>query len=281
MVRSNVPYKYGKNKEARSIVSKKELLVPISVSKFSCSCRRGLPVAVLGSHMYCLGPIVSNPSSNSNQVWTLDLTSASTSSSNCWKPGPHTNFTRWNPHVMVLDNKLYALGSCHPDFEAESSGCGWMEVFHPKLGTWESLPNPPSRCFLQRIMLSAPLHDKKQIVVAERCNGCVTFHIYNGCGTSNSSISHFKRYRYVKVGRTNATDVVDLCKVEQIFITSWPGNDDPINISCADVHNELVYGFELSWLTGTCKSYCGRRTDDCSLDDGNHVQCRFKAGKEC
>ncbi|XP_050274105.1 uncharacterized protein LOC126717007 isoform X1 [Quercus robur] len=129
--------------------------------------------------MYCLGPIVSNPSSNSNQVWTLDLTSTSTSSSNCWKPGPHTNFTRWNPHVMVLDNKLYALGSCHPDFEAESSGCGWMEVFHPKLGTWESLPNPPSRCFLQRIMLSAPLHDKKQIVVAERCNGCVTFHIYN------------------------------------------------------------------------------------------------------
>ncbi|XP_030947424.1 uncharacterized protein LOC115971569, partial [Quercus lobata] len=40
---------------------------------------------------------------------------------------------------------------------------------------------------------------------------------------SNSSISHFKRYRYVKVGRTNATDVVDLCKVEQMFITSWPG----------------------------------------------------------
>ncbi|XP_030947422.1 LEAF RUST 10 DISEASE-RESISTANCE LOCUS RECEPTOR-LIKE PROTEIN KINASE-like 2.8 isoform X2 [Quercus lobata] len=71
---------------------------------------------------------------------------------------------------------------------------------------------------------------------------------------SNSSISHFKRYRYVKVGRTNATDVVDLCKVEQMFITSWPGNDDPSNISCADVHNELVYGFELSWLRGFCKS---------------------------
>ena len=99
--------------------------------------------------------------------------------------------------------------------------------------------------------------------------------------SSNSSISHFKRYRYVKVGRTTATDVVDLCKVEQMFITSWPGNDDPINISCADVPNDLVYGFELTWLTGTCKSYCGRRTDYCYLDDGNHVQCRFKAGKEC
>ncbi|XP_065622040.1 rust resistance kinase Lr10-like isoform X2 [Quercus suber] len=92
--------------------------------------------------------------------------------------------------------------------------------------------------------------------------------------SSNSSISHFKRYRYVKFGRTNATDVVDLCKVEQMFITSWPGNDDRINISCADVPNELVYGFELSWLTGTCKSHCRRWSDDdCYLDDGNHVHC--------
>ncbi|XP_050265761.1 rust resistance kinase Lr10-like isoform X1 [Quercus robur] len=92
--------------------------------------------------------------------------------------------------------------------------------------------------------------------------------------SSNSSISHFKRYRYVKVGRTNAADVVDSCKVEQMFITSWPGNDDPINISCADVHNELVYGFELSWLTGFCKSYCGRwNRGECYLDDGNNVQC--------
>ena len=167
---SSAKYKYGKNKEVRSIVRKKELFVPISVSKFNY--RRRLSVAVLGSHMYCLGPVEPSTFSKSNQVWTLDL-------SNCWKPDPHTNFTRSNPHVMVLDNKLYAVGSFHPDFEAESSGCGWMEVFHPKLGTWESLPNPPSQCFLQRIMLSAPLHDKKQIVVAERCNGRVTFHIYN------------------------------------------------------------------------------------------------------
>ncbi|KAF3952517.1 hypothetical protein CMV_021934 [Castanea mollissima] len=58
-----------------------------------------------------------------------------------------------------------------------------------------------------------------------------------------------KRYRYVKVGRrTNASDVEDSCKVEQMFPTSWPGNDDPVNTSCTDVHNELLYGFELSWL---------------------------------
>uniref|UniRef100_A0A7N2KLB1 Protein kinase domain-containing protein n=2 Tax=Quercus lobata TaxID=97700 RepID=A0A7N2KLB1_QUELO len=69
----------------------------------------------------------------------------------------------------------------------------------------------------------------------------------------------------LKVGRTNARDVEDSCKVEQMFLTSWPGNDDPINTSCTDAHNELLYGFELSWLQVIF--------NDCYLDDANHVQC--------
>ncbi|GMY07471.1 LEAF RUST 10 DISEASE-RESISTANCE LOCUS RECEPTOR-LIKE PROTEIN KINASE-like 2.8 isoform X2 [Fagus crenata] len=52
--------------------------------------------------------------------------------------------------------------------------------------------------------------------------------------SSNTSISHSKskRCRYVRVGTTTATDVGDSCKVEQMFLTSWPGNEDPNNISC-------------------------------------------------
>ena len=96
--------------------------------------------------------------------------------------------------------------------------------------------------------------------------------IDNGKSSSNTSTSHFKRYRYVKVGRTNAADVVDLCKVEQMFLTSWPRNDDP-NISCKDVHNELVYGFEISWLQGNCESICKSKYTNCYLNDKNHVQC--------
>ncbi|KAM4068771.1 hypothetical protein ACB094_12G037600 [Castanea mollissima] len=86
-----------------------------------------------------------------------------------------------------------------------------------------------------------------------RCEKPVNYPSYvdtSTCVKDNSSIAHFKSYRYVKVGRTIATDVEDSCKVEQMFQTSWPGNDDQINIFCADVRNELVYGFELSWLRG-------------------------------
>ncbi|KAL4594959.1 hypothetical protein ACB092_12G056600 [Castanea dentata] len=88
---------------------------------------------------------------------------------------------------------------------------------------------------------------------------------------NSSSISDSKRYRYVTVGITNASEVEDSCQVEKMFLTSWPiNNDDPANISCTDVHNELVYGFELSWLGGICDSYC---PGDCYLDEANHIQC--------
>ncbi|XP_050282739.1 LEAF RUST 10 DISEASE-RESISTANCE LOCUS RECEPTOR-LIKE PROTEIN KINASE-like 2.2 [Quercus robur] len=92
---------------------------------------------------------------------------------------------------------------------------------------------------------------------------------------SSNYISHSKRYSYVKVGKTNAAEVADLCRVEKITQTSWPRNDGP-NVSCKDVHNELVYGFEISWLRGNCQSICGRKFTKCYLNDTNHVQCSGK-----
>uniref|UniRef100_A0A2N9EPP2 Protein kinase domain-containing protein n=1 Tax=Fagus sylvatica TaxID=28930 RepID=A0A2N9EPP2_FAGSY len=93
--------------------------------------------------------------------------------------------------------------------------------------------------------------------------------IDNGEDSSNTSISHSKRYnRYVIDGTTKAKDVEDSCKVDQTtFLTNWPGYD-PI-ISC----NKLVYGFELSWLQGYCDNYCRKKSDGCYLDDANQVHC--------
>ncbi|XP_059445471.1 rust resistance kinase Lr10-like [Corylus avellana] len=85
----------------------------------------------------------------------------------------------------------------------------------------------------------------------------------NGECSSNSS----KLYRYVKVGRTNAEDVEDDCQIERMVQTSWPGH-----ISSSDVHNALVYGFELSWLRLMCVPSCGSG-EDCYLDDANRVRC--------
>ena len=79
---------------------------------------------------------------------------------------------------------------------------------------------------------------------------------------NSSSISDSKRYRYLKVGGTKVSEVEDSCQVEKMFRTLWPTKNDDQNISCTDVHHELAYGFELSWLISGCY-----------LDDANHVQC--------
>ena len=89
---------------------------------------------------------------------------------------------------------------------------------------------------------------------------------------NSSSISDSKRNRYLKVGRTNVSEVEESCKVEKMFRTSWPRSDDS-NISCKDVHKELVYGFELSWLDIICAYYCPKYSY-CYLNDMNHVQCK-------
>ncbi|KAG7967832.1 hypothetical protein I3843_08G119100 [Carya illinoinensis] len=85
------------------------------------------------------------------------------------------------------------------------------------------------------------------------------FNTNNGSGSSsNSSLSQYsKRYIYLIVDRgVNATDVEESCTIEQMSLTSWPGQidaDHPINISpsCIDLRNLFSYGFVLSCVLGT------------------------------
>ena len=123
-----------------------------------------------------------------------------------------------------------------------------------------------------------------RIVVFMSCEKPVNTRFYldtstckeNGEYSSNSSISHYKRYKYVTTGTISAMEVEDSCRLEQMVLTSRPRNDNP-NISCTEVHNELVYGFELSWFSAICEIHCGRG-HPCYLDDLNNVRCEGKMG---
>ncbi|XP_050254855.1 uncharacterized protein LOC126700696 [Quercus robur] len=119
-------------------------------------------------------------------------------------------------------------------------------------------------------------HELSRSLVWMSCEKPVNSPLYLDTSTCNyndnsSSISDSKRYRYVAVGITRISEVEDSCQVEKMFLTSWPIN----NITCTDVHNELVNGFELSWFNrgGNCESYCGRNDTYCYLDEANHLQC--------
>ncbi|KAG2709624.1 hypothetical protein I3760_05G248100 [Carya illinoinensis] len=115
---------------------------------------------------------------------------------------------------------------------------------------------------------SCRLRETLNAVVLLNCEKRVDFRWYlnksscfgNRVYTSNSSSSKPEAgFRYVIYNHTNPRDVEDLCQVEQIFWTSGPGlinlPNDPSSISCADLHNLLLYGFEL-WYGGY--SDCGK-----------------------
>jgi hypothetical protein len=98
----------------------------------------------------------------------------------------------------------------------------------------------------------------------------------NGVYSSNSSLSHSKRYRYVLLD-VNWQDLEDLCQVEQISLGVWSDRfygDGLRNNSRAHIRNELLFGFELSWDQVYCGKSC--RNGYCRVDKANNVTCHQK-----
>lgn len=77
------------------------------------------------------------------------------------------------------------------------------------------------------------------------------FNTSNGSIHSSSSFLH----SYVNVGSETLSDLAldDGCDIELIYMTSWPAHKNNHSAwSCKDIHNMLLYGFELSWLGALC-----------------------------
>ncbi|CAL9004700.1 unnamed protein product [Prunus brigantina] len=86
------------------------------------------------------------------------------------------------------------------------------------------------------------------------------------------SSSNSNRHSYVSVGRIKASDFREFCRIELMFMTSSVRTND-MNISYIDIHNEMIYGFELTWVQ---KSYSIRDLSQftCYIDsDTNKVNC--------
>ncbi|KAM5551322.1 hypothetical protein ABKV19_026245 [Rosa sericea] len=90
--------------------------------------------------------------------------------------------------------------------------------------------------------------------------------------SSRYALYNRSRHSYVMIGDLNASDLRDSCSIELMtMITSWPSTKD-MNVSYIDIHNELVYGFELSWL----HSFKRNPWSTCYIDyDTHHVECGY------
>ncbi|KAL1531987.1 LEAF RUST 10 DISEASE-RESISTANCE LOCUS RECEPTOR-LIKE PROTEIN KINASE-like 2.3 isoform X1 [Salvia divinorum] len=70
------------------------------------------------------------------------------------------------------------------------------------------------------------------------------------CASSRSSM--LPRHAYIKVGHLNASEVPHLCRLDLIVMTSWPEFKDLGNVSLSEIHQSLLYGFELVFCP-SCK----------------------------
>ncbi|KAK4260205.1 hypothetical protein QN277_003351 [Acacia crassicarpa] len=91
--------------------------------------------------------------------------------------------------------------------------------------------------------------------------------------TSNASVASSSSYLYMNVGSETLRDLEldDGCGVELMYMTSWPAwKNNQFDWSCTDIHNMLLYGFELSWLRALCNSVYG---DFAYLNQTKHPDC--------
>ncbi|XP_011037044.1 PREDICTED: probable receptor-like protein kinase At5g39020 [Populus euphratica] len=91
-------------------------------------------------------------------------------------------------------------------------------------------------------------------------------HVLNyGSGNySNSSLVTLSNY--VTLGGMNASDLMELCSIEKIFLLPKKNYTDK---SFEEIHSDLAYGFELSWYNINC----GKCRRGCYLDSADRRQC--------
>nr|GMD58544.1 rust resistance kinase Lr10-like isoform X1 [Ipomoea batatas] len=90
----------------------------------------------------------------------------------------------------------------------------------------------------------------------------------------NKSTDSSWGYAYAKLGSLNASDLRISCRVEVITMTSWriQENVSSQKVSLVEIHDALMYGFELAWFPAICKQHCSK---GCYLDFKNEIRCAY------
>lgn len=115
--------------------------------------------AVLGSSLY----ICDSSNARTVQVFDIDPHAKTVKS----RGSIPSSVSRYHPHTIVHDFKLYVLGGLKYPFLEEEKVKGnflWMEVFDPVSEKWSSLPNPPVD-ICPYYMVTALCKSQNQIIV--------------------------------------------------------------------------------------------------------------------
>ena len=70
--------------------------------------------------------------------------------------------------------------------------------------------------------------------------------VYTNITTQCASNSSQHRYAYIKVGHMKVSELPHTCGVDLIVMTSWYNFKGLDNVSLSEIHESLLYGFELA-----------------------------------
>ncbi|KAJ4832541.1 hypothetical protein Tsubulata_000102 [Turnera subulata] len=131
----------------------------------------------------------------------------------------------------------------------------------------------PEKCLLKLsqamvwITCPNPVDSLLYVDTAPCTNGSLLYHV------SNSSVSQFKTHSYIIVEGMKASDLMESCRVDMVMLLP---NKHYKNMSYKDIHNDLAYGFDISWYNTYCPKNC---TMGCFADHKNRTSCiRFLRG---
>nr|XP_048330097.1 rust resistance kinase Lr10-like isoform X2 [Ziziphus jujuba var. spinosa] len=176
--------------------------------------------------------------------YTIRLVDVNIDKANCSSVPPYTlsnyNFTHKDPYLTSLRKIHRSNGSYwYTTYELLSEAITFVKCEHP---VESSLYIPIDPCV-------------------------------NSSGVGSTTLSKEEYYSYVKVGATNTSKIEDSCRIElMVMITSrlqrsWENSST--NISYKDIRNQLVCGFELSWLPSFANNV--HFGDTCYVNGSNNM----------
>ncbi|PON72100.1 GPCR kinase [Parasponia andersonii] len=139
--------------------------------------------------------------------------------------------------------------------------------------------SPYYNSFLNSFLYSSDLERTKSIAFL-KCEKPVNSSVYietapcnitgNFPSDQSNTKNHISYHYYVVDGASNVSDLESSCRVELKTLISAKAVLNGKNTSYVDIHNDLAYGFELSWLES---SFVIKKSGLCYIDTSNELQC--------
>ncbi|KAJ9189568.1 hypothetical protein P3X46_000843 [Hevea brasiliensis] len=171
----------------------------------------------------------------------------------CENNVPEINYNNFT--IRLADSDVQSNNYCSLPPYPSTTAYSFPSLFYSAYPTLQYIYGSGS-LYQDLVFVTCPKPVITEVYVdASPCN--ITYN-----SSSSSPNSETEGYSYVKVGSDGAMDLEDSCRIERIYITSLLPKDLK-NVSYADVHRSLVYGFELSWFWGCCRNYT---ENGCKLD---------------